>query len=128
MLLVKTKLSPSTIEGLGLFAAEPIVKGTMIWKYDDQLDRRMREQDREALPLIGQAFIDHFAYKNPRSGMYVLCGDDARFYNHCDSPNTKTTVDDETGEYIDCATRDIREGEEITCDYRVMEGTAVPVF
>ena len=128
MLLVKTKLSPSAIEGLGLFAAEPIEKGTMIWKYDERLDRRMSDQDREALPPIGQAFIDHFAYKNPRSGMYVLCGDDGRFYNHSDSPNTKTTVDDDTGEYIDCAIRDIREGEEITCDYRVMEATEEPVF
>ncbi len=32
MLRVRTYLAPSPIEGIGLFAAEPIPRGTLIWK------------------------------------------------------------------------------------------------
>jgi SET domain-containing protein len=44
MLLVKTKLDRSSIEGIGLFAAEFIPKSATIWKYDPVIDIRFSEE------------------------------------------------------------------------------------
>ena len=52
-------------------------------------------------------------------GTMYMCVDNARFINHSDTPNTKNVGDD-------CAvTRDIQEGEELTCDYRTICLTCV---
>ena len=58
----------------------------------------------------------HFAYVSTTTGKGVLCADDARFMNHSDRPNTHSGTD-ERGYVTTIASRDIRAGEEITCDY-----------
>jgi len=51
---------------------------------------------------------------------YILCSDDARFFNHSKAPNTKE-VKSEDGYGITVTLKDIHEGEEITCDYEVFD-------
>ena len=53
MLRVRTYLAPSAIEGIGLFAEEPIPRGTLIWKHDDRFDLSydLREIDEEDVLL-----------------------------------------------------------------------------
>jgi SET domain-containing protein len=51
----------------------------------------------------------------------VLCADNARFMNHADEPNTTRVHIDGAIEDDDIATRDIRVGEEMTCDYRLFD-------
>ena len=52
--------------------------------------------------------------------MYVLCGDDARFFNHSPSPNCVDIYDSSHGlddaHDVTIAARDILPGEELTCD------------
>ncbi|TIP79437.1 MAG: SET domain-containing protein-lysine N-methyltransferase, partial [Mesorhizobium sp.] len=39
MLLIRTYIAASAIEGVGVFAAEPISKGASIWRLDPDFDR-----------------------------------------------------------------------------------------
>jgi SET domain-containing protein len=49
MILVPTYVGPSEIEGVGVFAAAPIPKGTQIWLLDEAFDRVLTEEEIEAL-------------------------------------------------------------------------------
>jgi SET domain-containing protein len=127
MLLVKTKVAPSPVHGLGLFADQFIPKGTRIWEFDETVDSRF-----DASRLVGLTEPEHdellkHTYLNPRSGLYVVCGDDARYMNHSDAPNTADVGYDEgvvNGEGITVAARDIEQGEELFSDYRAFDADA----
>lgn len=59
-----------------------------------------------------------YAYQNPDTMNYVLCADDARFFNHSNEANTHCVVDPEDEDTANVASRDIQKGEELTVDYR----------
>lgn len=112
MLTVATFVAPSSIEGLGLFAAEPIAAGTLVWRFDPLLDLVFPEGHLEDYPPGTQAFLRKYGYRQRGTAGYrVLDGDNGRFMNHSDTANT-----DNSGE-TSFATRDIAKGEEITCNY-----------
>lgn len=112
MLLVKTYLALSGVHGIGLFAAEPIAKGTTIWRFDERVDRKFTKAERDAMPEPTRSFLATYSYPEfVGSDVYYLDGDHARFMNHSETPNTDCEVDTIT-------TRDIAAGEELLCDYR----------
>jgi SET domain-containing protein len=115
MLLVKTKLDRSLIEGIGLFADEFIPKGTTVWRRDAVIDIRFSEEDIANLSETAFQQITKYSYRDKESGLYVLCGDDARFFNHSEDPNCL-----DFGDYT-FAHRDIEMGEELTCDYMLFD-------
>jgi uncharacterized protein len=94
MLLVKTKLSPSRINGLGLFAAEKIAKGTIVWQLNTAFDRCLGPAGGNSYPLPARDFIRKYSYYDLRLKCRVLCSDDARFCNHSETPNTITNPAD----------------------------------
>jgi len=112
MLLVPTYVAPSKIEGLGLFAAEPIRKGAPIWRFDAILDQIIPVEVLHRYPPGVRDYIVKYSYI-PRgtAGFRVLDCDNGRFMNHSDDPNT------DNSEETTVATRDIAMGEEITCSY-----------
>lgn len=114
MLLVETTLGPSPLHGIGLFAAQRIPKGALVWRYDPSLDRKVSAVALTGLSEAARRQVLHYAYRSKESGVYVLCGDDARFFNHSDTPNV-TDDPSEEGEVI--SARDIEVGEELVCDY-----------
>ena len=120
MLLVKTKLDVSPIHGIGLFADEFIAEGTIIWKFNDLIDLRFAEDRIEQLAESAREQIKKYSYREKHSGLYVLCGDDARFFNHSEDPNC---LDIYSGEEQDLtvARRDIKAGEELTCNYALFD-------
>lgn len=121
MLLVGTFIGPSPIHGIGLFAAEPIARGTRVWQFTPGFDLEMDPGALEALPGVARAALLHYGYLDPRLGRYILACDDARFMNHSDRPNTASDYSfDRYG--VDLAVRDIDAGEELTIDYREVEG------
>lgn len=75
MLLVKTKIGPSKISGIGLFADQFIKKGTTIWKFqhsidvaspdgEEMLDVADRDiEKREELTCNYKDFDEDFDYK-----------------------------------------------------------------
>lgn len=111
MLLVKTKVAPSKIHGLGLFADEDITKGTLVWEFNPVIDKMISIQDFQSLPNLTQEYIKKYSYLE--KGMYVLCGDNARFTNHSTNPNFDTLS--KRPNVI--TARDIKKGEEITENY-----------
>ncbi|MAL09724.1 MAG: SET domain-containing protein-lysine N-methyltransferase [Maricaulis sp.] len=113
MLLVETYVDASAIEGVGVFAAQPVAKGTQVWRFEPTLDRALRAGEVQALPPAARAFLDRYAYVHPDDRtIYMLDGDHGRFMNHADDPNT-----DYAQGYAGFAVRDIAAGEELTCDY-----------
>jgi SET domain-containing protein len=121
MLLVRTRLGQSPIEGTGLFAAEPILAGTVTWRFMPGFDQLFTADQIADLPDIARAAVENYTYLHAPSGLYVYCLDNARFMNHADDANTAGVHSDGGIEGYDVATRDIAEGEELTCDYRVFD-------
>jgi SET domain-containing protein len=113
MLLVKTALKPSSIQGNGLFAAERICAGRVIWTFSPGLDVIFRLDAVESLPATVRGFLDRFSIFDHTGDYLIVCLDDARFINHSSFPNTRLDED--------CATLtaavDIEPGEEITEKY-----------
>lgn len=116
MLLVRTKLKSSSIHGLGVFAAEFIAKGTLVWKFDEGFDHQVSREYVQTLPKIAKDAIAHYSEFN-NNGFYIS-GDDSRFINHSDNPNIKTVK-----EPYECfALHDIEISEELLEDYREFDG------
>ncbi|MDD5430743.1 MAG: SET domain-containing protein [Candidatus Pacebacteria bacterium] len=119
--MVKTKLGPSEIEGIGLFADQDIKKGDVVWKEDDGLsylvftEEQWRKMEKEFSPETFRQ-IKRYSFKYKATGNYELLLDDTRHMNHSD--NSNTIVLGENGEGDDIAARDIKKGEEITCNYK----------
>ncbi|BDG08782.1 SET domain-containing protein [Anaeromyxobacter paludicola] len=124
MLRVKTRLGPSSIHGTGLFAAEDVPEGTVVWRLDPAVDLRLTRAQLESLEGPGAEQIRKYSYKDLVLGEYILCGDDARFFNHSDAPNCLDYPDEDGGSTV--AARDIREGEELTSDYAAFDAEHVP--
>lgn len=113
--VVKLKLAPSAIHGVGVFAIRDIAKGEKLYTdiIPHQLDvpyakvKRLPKEIREILlghfPLIVQG--SHFMYPVTKF---------SAFLNHSDSPNYDAKDD--------VALRDIKAGEEVTEDYRLIPG------
>jgi uncharacterized protein len=115
MLLVPTYVAPSKIHGLGLFAKAFIAKGTLVWKFDDQIDRLISIGMIERAAPTARAFLLHYS-AHIKPDLYLFCGDDARFVNHSSPGNIKCM--DNSIDCDDNALRDIEPGEEIVEDYR----------
>ena len=112
MLHVEANLGVSHIHGIGLFAAQFIPAGTIIWRFQAGFDVELSHEDFVQLTPAAQKQVSHYAYSCPIGRRYFLSSDDDRFTNHSDTPNTHF-VDGCT-----VASRDIQAGEELTADYR----------
>ena len=116
MMLVKSRVAPSGIHGLGLFAAEPIPRGTPIWRFLPGFDHDFSEGQFAALPWLARAHTRWFCFVSRENGHVILSGDHACFINHSTTANTGSPVD-APPPVTTIALRDISETEEITCNY-----------
>jgi SET domain-containing protein len=103
-----------------LFAAEFIPENTTIWRFDSRVDLRLSEEQISGLSAACCEQIRKYSYREIHSGLYVLCGDDARFFNHSRTPNCLDFYHDEQQD-LTIARRDIAAGEELTCDYALFD-------
>ena len=105
----------STIQGVGVFAREPIAAGTRIIEYAGEVisereadvrydDRTMARHHTYLMALVDGRCIDA-----------AVGGNDARFINHSCEPNCETVAVD--GRVWIDAIRPITAGEELTYDY-----------
>lgn len=121
MLLVRTRVGPSRINGLGLFAAEPIAAGTPVWRFTPGFDLEVDASEAQRQPEPLRATLLHYGYIDKRSGRYILSCDDARFINHSADPNLVSDFSqDPRG--VDVARHNIAANEELTIDYGEVEG------
>ena len=115
MLRIPTYVAPSPIAGVGLFAATDLPAGAIIWEYTEGVDRRLTSGELAAVPESFRTWLSHYLYLD-EAGLYVLCGDNAKYMNHADDPNC-----DDSGEVFTVTRRAVRAGEELTCDYRLFD-------
>lgn len=121
MMLVKTEKRQSDIHGIGLFAAQRIPQGTPTWRFTAGIDQAIHPDVADRLPEASRFTFLTYAYLDIRTGLYVLCADDARFMNHSEEPNVRGDYELDGVFGVDVAARDIEPGEELLCDYRTFD-------
>ena len=123
MLLIRTRVAPSPIHGLGLFTLAPVPAGTPVWRFAGGFDHVFGPAEFAALPEPARAHVAWFAFVRPEDGGRVLSGDHACFMNHAAHPNTG--VRPGTGEPAMTVTLcDLPAGAELTCDYFAFDADA----
>ena len=120
MILVKSKTGQSKIHGIGLFADQFIPKNTKVWEFTPWFDFSLDKKQVDELSDAAKEQFLNYAYLSKETNKYVLCSDDARFFNHQKNANTTCVIPKKPKfeDALECfATRDIMEGEELTGDY-----------
>ncbi len=114
MLLVKTYLNNSDQHGIGLFAAEDIKKGQVIWELNEVTSRIFWKKQFLSIctGLSHPSLLEIINHSYLKDGNVYFLNDNAKFINHSMSPNIalkdiKTEV----------AIKDICAGEELTENY-----------
>jgi uncharacterized protein len=106
---------------MGVFAAEPLKVGTLLWVFDPIIDQEITKGELAALPeavrdiALSRSFISD-------NGKLILARDNGVFLNHSDQPNMSGGL---KGSY---AVRDIAEDEELTEDYHQLPAGACRDF
>jgi SET domain-containing protein len=120
MMLVKVRLGASAIEGFGVFTQEPIAKGQVVWRFTPGFDLLVPDAELARAPGHVRAFFERYAFELAiYPGHQALDGDDGRFMNHYETPCLDMSVPG-----VGTATRAIRSGEELTCDYALLVADA----
>lgn len=117
MMMVDTELKLSPIHGIGVFLREPVRAGEVVWRYDSRVDRVYTVEEIASLPAHMQTFLHTYSTWHEPTGLYVLCGDNGRHFNHSPEP---TTLSDGISFGEDRAARDLDAGEELTSDYKTI--------
>ena len=117
MMLVDTELKPSPIHGIGVFLKEPVRAGQLVWRYDSRVDRVYTDDEIATLPAHMQRFLRTYSTFHEPTGLWVLCGDNGRHFNHSDDPST---ISEGISFGVDRAARDLAPGEELTSDYKTI--------
>lgn len=121
MLFVKTKVLPSKIHELGLFADEFIHKGTIIWKFTPGFDLKFTKEQIKKFPKQVREYLETYCWLGKKSGKYCFSSDNGKYFNHSKNPNSSSAYYVDEEEVVTKAIRDIQKGEEITDDYSTFE-------
>ena len=113
MMLIPTYVAPSRIEGVGIFAAEDLPAGALIWRLDPDFDRLLTKAKIATLSPLHQEFCERYGYPYPHDPERLIIElDNGRFMNHSTAPNTR--FDDPDAGYTRTV---IAAGDELTCNY-----------
>jgi hypothetical protein len=117
MLMVETELRSSPIHGIGVFLLEDVEAGQLIWRFDSRIDRVFAASELDEMPERLRTFLSIYSTFHQQSGLWVLCGDNGRHFNHSDEPNT-TSMGVAFGD--DVAAAALSAGTELTTDYNLI--------
>lgn len=113
MFIINTYIAKSAIEGVGVFTAEDVRKGQAISRFEPEFDRLVPTDEYLSAPPHLKSLLDRYAFPHPDNpDMIVYEVDNSRFMNHSETPNT-----DYSDFTAGIAIRDIKAGEELTCNY-----------
>ena len=101
---------------MGLFAAQFIARGAVVWRFQPGFDQDFSPAQFAALPPLAQAHTRWFCFVSRSDGHVILSADHACFMNHSPEPNSGAPPDS-SPPVTTVALRDIAAGEEITCNY-----------
>ena len=112
MLRIPTYLAESKISGagLGLFCKDFVSAGAIVWTFHAGFDYVVDDLPQDE---ILRNFVLKYGYR-PITGEkgWVMCADDARFFNHSDDPSCLDFGRHTTARY------NLSPGTELTSDYR----------
>lgn len=115
MLLVKTKIAPSEIHGLGLFADQDIEIGQEVWRYHEETSQIYALNSFlslcEELPFEKIQYFLSYSYLRGNRVFYL--SDNTKFINH-DANAANLFLE---SDYSEKASRDIKCGEELLENY-----------
>jgi uncharacterized protein len=123
MLLIPFEVRLSKIHGLGVFASEPIPRGTIVWQFDPGIDQRHPVSWVKRQPEHVRRFVASHCVLDLDKRHYLVLGDHSMFVNHSLHPNL--VPDDEHrvhDEGVVVAARDVAAGEELTINYTEIDG------
>ena len=124
MLMVSTYVAPSAIEGLGVFAGEPIARGQLMWSLNPKFDIFIQVREIETYAPHLQDYIARYTYPHlEMEGVVILDSDNGKFMNHSLAPNTDFRIFDKGYALVDIA-----QGDEITCNYHEFDPGFVGYF
>jgi SET domain-containing protein len=116
VLRVRTYLASSPIQGTGLFLAQPVKAGTVLWAFDEGFDPFVTIEQARLMAAHSPAtaeYVKKFGYEDIwRPGYITFNIDNERFKNDSTEPNCLVG---KNGESIGAI--DLREGQELTNDY-----------
>jgi len=126
MLQIKTYLSGSCVHGMGLFAAEDIRQGEVIWRLTPGIDQvySPRQLVRLCSTINDEGMSSLCSYIYKKNNRYYLLSDNARFINHSETDFNVAIVNETT----EVATRDILAGEELLENYYASYDNDDPFF
>jgi uncharacterized protein len=85
------------------------------WRFDPRVDRAYTKAEMDALPEPAREFIEIRAFWNKATGLWIFCGDNAKYMNHSKNPTTETVNRGKITD--DIAARDLPANTELTCNY-----------
>lgn len=119
MLHIKYKLDKSNKHGIGLFADQDIKKGTVIYTASPLLDLNISNETFEKLTQIEKEEIRYWGFWIETQKVWHVDFDMSKFINH--SLEATVTQDSDYEDAYLVATRDIKNGEELTQNYLEFE-------
>ena len=117
MLMVETELRQSAIHGIGVFLLEEVKSGQLIWRFDSRIDRVFADSELDEMPGRLREFLSVYSTYHEKSGLWVLCGDNGRHFNHSEAPST-VSMGVAFGD--DVAAANLPAGTELTTDYNMI--------
>lgn len=122
MLLVKTKILPSSIAWIGLFADQFIPTWTEIRRFTPWFDLKFSKEEITKFPALLQEHFETYSRLSKKSGMYCFSSDHGKFFNHsATNNNILSAYYDNEEEVVTKAIRDIQIGEELLDNYGSFE-------
>lgn len=120
MMHIKYKLDVSPAHGIGLFAAEAIKKGDLVYTPSPLLDVNITEEQFDTLSDSEKQEMRWWGFLDPQTKKWHVDFDVTHFVNHA-IPGTITQDPGYVDAYL-VAARDIQPGEELTQNYLEFEG------
>src|SRR5262245_25946217 len=111
MLLPGIEVSESPTHGRGLFARQHIPRGTVVWHPCPEC-RVVPAAELKHVPTADFQDLDELGYYLEDGDILLPCSNACRMNHSCDAAVLDFGLD------FAVAVRDIRPGEEVTCDYR----------
>ena len=118
MLQVQTTLGWDDTKGVCVLADQKVDKGILVTSHDPAWDKVLTWQDVESLPVFQKKHIEKlmYQYEFGSDKLYIYPFGNEGYMNHSFDPSV-----DENG----IATRDIKVGQELTCDYTLLDSNCV---
>ena len=115
MIHIKYTLDKSQLHGIGLFTAEDLKKGQLVYTSSPLLDVNITQEQFDSLSPQEKEEIRWWGFEVRGEGTWHVDFDVTKFINHSYDPTITQDTDHKDAYLI--TTRDIKAGEELTQNY-----------